>query len=203
LILLFFIVVILTTTALGFVFISKNSRAATPLVTGYYPELFSNTGNTKITVTGSNFNFLQAQSLLTSTNGNVMITQMTGRTFFDNVTGDYGLDVYLIGHFSSTLDGYSSVGGTDIFVKKINIYGSSPGSGTRTFGSSQNDKATGIAIDAYENVYASGTVFGNTTFYFTPASPNNIITTSAETYVLLKLQPNTNYSWCNNNLIYL
>jgi hypothetical protein len=80
-------------------------------------------------------------------------------------------NVYVAGYFESTVDFKADFGGaepktsygnTDIFVTRINANGTY--GWTKRIGGTGNDKASGIAVDAHDNVYVAGSFSGSVNF---------------------------------------
>jgi hypothetical protein len=108
---------------------------------------------------------------------------------------DFFGDVYVIGHYSDTVDfdpgsatdDHTSNGLFDVFVTKLDSSGAFKWA--RTWGGSGWDRGLGIAVDKSGNIFASGSFMG--TVDFDPGFGVDNRTSSGGTDIfLVKLQPN-------------
>lgn len=72
---------------------------------------------------------------------------------------DSGGNVYVVGTTSGSLDGNVGQGGSDLFVVKYDSGGTKQW--TRLIGSNANEEGLGVAVDASNNVYVTGSTAGS------------------------------------------
>lgn len=118
----------------------------------------------------------------------------------NKITSDSNGNIFIVGTFTDTVDfdpgpGVSNlipIGYTDIFVSKFD------GSGNliwaKQFGGSVHDGATGIAVDATGNVYATGN-FANTSDFDPGAGIFNLTSAGGLDVFILKLDASGNFVW--------
>ncbi|HET6348730.1 MAG TPA: hypothetical protein VFH88_06560, partial [Candidatus Krumholzibacteria bacterium] len=104
-----------------------------------------------------------------NTNGTLQWDRRYGSTGSDvgvDVALDAANNVIVVGSFTGAVDfgggGLTSAGGTDIFVVKLNSGGTYQWS--KTFGSTADDAALGLAVDPTGNIFVTGYVGGNVNF---------------------------------------
>ena len=97
----------------------------------------------------------------------------SGSDISKSIATDSGGDVVVTGTFQGTVDfgggSLTSAGSKDIFVAKYSSAGAYIWS--RSFGSSNDDYAYGVAVDGYGNVILTGTFIGTIDFGGGPMSP--------------------------------
>jgi hypothetical protein len=92
--------------------------------------------------------------------GNELWTRQFGTSTCDDawdVAVDVSGNVYAIGDTYGVFPGQTSYGGKDMFVRKYDVSGNALW--TRQFGTSSEDHAEGVAVDALSNVYVVGEIF--------------------------------------------
>jgi hypothetical protein len=93
--------------------------------------------------------------------GNEVWTRQFGSVALDFAQGvavDIAGNVYVAGRTAGALTDQPSAGGLDAFVRKYSAVGDELW--TRQFGSTANDTALGVAVDANGNVYITGETYG-------------------------------------------
>jgi hypothetical protein len=94
--------------------------------------------------------------------GNVQWTRQEGSSSYDYATGlatDSSGNLFVAGYTAGALPGQTSAGSYDAFVQQYNSSGNLQW--TQQFGTSGNDFAQGVAVDASGNVYVGGVTSGN------------------------------------------
>jgi len=119
-------------------------------------------GFTTGSLSGPNLGNLDAIVRKYDSAGNVVWTRQFGTTGADNairISADSFGNSYVAGSTAGTLPGESSAGGTDAFVQKRDSAGNVVF--TDQFGTSANDQAQGVAVDASAKIYLAGLTQGS------------------------------------------
>lgn len=119
------------------------------------------------------------------------------------VTIDAAGNIYTLGNFSTTVDfdpgtgtaNLTSTGLNDIFISKLDASGNFVWA--RGMGGTSNDYGLGIAIDASNNVYTTGTFTGSGDFDPNTAT-SNLTSVGAEDIFISKLDASGNYVWAKS-----
>ena len=97
-----------------------------------------------------------------SGDGTKQWTKQWGSTEWDygnSVAIDSNGNIYVTGCTFGDIDGNTNAGGYDIFLTKWNADGTKQG--TLQWGSAENDYGESVAIDSNDNIYVTGTTYGD------------------------------------------
>lgn len=118
------------------------------------------------------------------------------------MTVDDDGNVYLTGTFHGTLDfdpttdhhdNLTSVGGTDVFIKKLNSDGKYQWA--KQIGGPKNEEAMSISVDDVGNIYIMGLFQGLVDFNPSPADSVAATSVGENDIFILKLDTDGNFSW--------
>ncbi len=133
---------------------------------GQYFNCASGDGLGNICAAGSSYKFFDGNTYLGAgdilvakfdTSGNKLWTRMFGTSAGERafgITADQAGNIYVAGYTSGNLDGYTNAGINDLFIMKLDPDGNKLW--THQMGTSRDDKAYDVSVDASGNVYVVG-----------------------------------------------
>ena len=171
-------------------------------IAGYFQDTVDFDPSSGIDIYTSN-GFYDAFVQKLDANGNYLWTKTFGGTsaeYAKSITTDALGNIYIAGYFqetvdfdpSSSVDIYTSNGGYDAFVQKMDANGNYLW--TKTFGGTGYDYAQSITTDAANNIYITGSFSGLADF--DPSSGVDTLSSNGDDDVFVqKLGANGNYQW--------
>ncbi len=165
--------------------------AGNAYVTGY------TTGNLGGTNAG-NYDIFIAKYDTSGTQQWVKQLGTSGEDYAIGIALDASGNAYITGYTTGNLGGQTNAGGEDIFIAKYDSSGNNQW--VKLLGTSANDEAWGIAVDASGNVYITGNTSGNLGGQTNAGGEDAFIAKydSSGNQLWLKLLGTTATDWANN-----